>query len=74
MCNKRDTEFFEFLHDTCPPERIPAGTRPDAGRKEATAKIMESKEYSKVSRDSDGKTVQKQNDENSRKDQLGPGC
>jgi hypothetical protein len=70
MCNNLNTDFFYLEPDTCPPERIPAGTKPVANPKDASVKGKDCT----VSKASDSKAVQEKNKEDSRKDQLGPGC
>jgi hypothetical protein len=74
MCNNLNTDFFYLEPDTCPPERIPAGTKPVANLGEAPGKTKECKEQCAAPNTSDSKAVEKKNEETDRKDQLGPGC
>jgi hypothetical protein len=74
MCNNLNTDSFYLEPDTCPPERIPASTKPVVDLGEAPGKTKECKEQCTVPKPSGIKAAEKKNEETDRKDQLGPGC
>jgi hypothetical protein len=71
MTNPQNSDFLEFAHDTCPPERVatntPNETATNENKVDTKKTVEERKEVEEV--DKTERTCEK-----SRRDQLRPGC